>query len=85
MNTPTTPSPSKLPNPVPTGPWKVFGIIAERLPPKDLFRFAVLVGLLRLGLAAIICFGIGRAASKPATALAKIIEQRTIEKPAPVP
>lgn len=85
MNTPITPSPSKLPNPAPTGLWKVLCVVAERLPPKDLFRFTVLVCSVSIVLAAITCFGVGWVANKPVTALAGFIKQHTVEKPANAP
>lgn len=81
MNTPTATRPSKRPNSAPTGLWKVLCVIAERLPPKDLFRFAVLVCFSGITLAAITCFGVSWIADKPAKALAGFIKQNTVEKP----
>jgi hypothetical protein len=85
MNTPTANRPSRLPNPAPTGLWKVLAIIAERLPQKHLLLFTVIVCVSGLGFAAIACFGFSQVASKPATALAGFIKQHTVEKPANAP
>ncbi|GAB3590274.1 hypothetical protein [Hymenobacter daeguensis] len=85
MNTPATPSPSKLPNPAPTGLWKVLAIIAERLPQKHLLPFTVIVCISALLFAAIACFGVSRVADKPVTALAGFLKQHTAEKPANSP
>ena len=86
MNTPAAARPSRIPNPAPTGLWKVLCIIAERLPQKYLLWLAVIVCVSGLGFAAIACVSIGRVVtSKPATALAGFIEQHTVEKPANAP
>lgn len=85
MNTPAVARPSRLPNPAPTGLWKVLAIIAERLPQKHLLLFTVIVCLSGLGFAAIACFGFSQVADKPATALAGFIKQHTAEKPASSP
>jgi hypothetical protein len=65
MPTPTAARPPRLSNPTPTDKREVLCIIAKRVPPKDLFRFAVLVCVVRLLLAAIACFGVSQVASKP--------------------
>ncbi len=85
MNMPTAARLPKLPNPAPTGSRGVLCIIAKRLPEKHLLWYAVLVCVMRLLLAAIACVGLGRVASKPATALAGCIEQRMVAPSAPEP
>ena len=85
MNTPTATCPSRLPNPAPTGLWKVLAIIAERLPQKHLLLFTIIVCASGLGFAAIACFGVSQVADKPVTALAGFIKQHTAAKPANSP